>query len=132
MGCKGSIFAAATLAATSLPPEKAVRLIRYMNCAHAAGYVGLSDVYPSWSYFNTINKPMGLLTAQERARLDHIDMDKGGSCAREVIAWCMNEVQVAEVCRQCFNACLKRCETVVVLTALYGVLERRYNQPDAG
>jgi len=80
MGCKGRIFDAATLAVTHLPHAQVTRLIRCMNCAHAASYVGLSEIYPSGNYFNYVNKTMGLLTEQERARLDQIDLDKGGSC----------------------------------------------------
>lgn len=96
MACKGRIFDAASLAVTCLPYAQASRLVRYMNAAHAAGYVGLSEVYPSSNYFNYVNKQMGLLTPQERDRLDTIDLDKGGSCSREIIIWCMNEVAAAE------------------------------------
>ena len=97
MGMKGRIFDAATLAVTTLPFAQACRLVRYMNAAHAAGYVGLSEVYPSGSYFNRAAKKMGLLTEEERARLDAIDLDKGGSCNREIIVWAMNEIQTAQV-----------------------------------
>lgn len=41
MACKGRIFDVATIAVTTLPKERATRLVRYMNAAHAAGYVGL-------------------------------------------------------------------------------------------
>ena len=97
MGCKGRIFDAASIAVTTLPYAQASRLVRYMNAAHALGYVGLSEVYPSGNYFKYINQTMGLLTEQEWARLEDIDMDKGGSCTREVIVWCMNEVEAARV-----------------------------------
>ncbi|CAB9513310.1 expressed unknown protein [Seminavis robusta] len=96
MGIKGSIFNCATLGAASLPPEKVARLVRYMNCAHAAAYVGLSDVYTTGNYFNYADQEMSLLTQPERARLDHIDLDHGGSCSRELVAWCMNEIHTAE------------------------------------
>lgn len=95
MACKGRIFDVATLAVTSLPYAQATRLIRYMNAAHAAGYVGLSETYPSTSYFNHIDHELGLLTPQERQRLDAIDLDAGGSCNRELIVWCMNEIATA-------------------------------------
>jgi len=95
MACKGRIFDVATLAVTSLPYAQATRLIRYMNAAHAAGYVGLSEIYPSTSYFNHIDHELGLLTPQERQRLDAIDLDAGGSCNRELIVWCMNEIATA-------------------------------------
>lgn len=91
------IFDVATMAVTTLPYAQATRLVRYMNAAHAAGYVGLSQVYPSWNYFNAINKQMGLLTEQERERIDDIDLDKGGNATRELIVWSMSEIQVAQV-----------------------------------
>jgi Bestrophin, RFP-TM, chloride channel len=48
MACKGRIFDAATLARScAMPTEQALRLIRYMNAAHAAAYIGLSAVYPA-------------------------------------------------------------------------------------
>jgi predicted membrane chloride channel (bestrophin family) len=96
MACKGRIFDTATLAVTTLPYAKSARLIRYMNAAHAAGYVGLSKIYPSDSYFSHVNDALGLLTKEERARLDDINLDKGGSCNREIIVWCMREVQTAQ------------------------------------
>jgi Bestrophin, RFP-TM, chloride channel len=97
MGMKGRIFDIASLAVTTLPFAQASRLVRYCNAAHAAGYVGLSEIYPSQSYFNHIDKQLGLLTEEERARMDAIDLDKGGSCNRELIVWCMNEIQTARV-----------------------------------
>lgn len=51
MACKGRIFDVATLAVVTLPMDRATRLVRYMNAAHAAGYVGLSQIYPSGSFF---------------------------------------------------------------------------------
>lgn len=105
MGCKGHIFNSSILAVTSLPYAQASRLIRYLNAAHAAGYVGLNTVYPSGSFFNHINQSMGLLTEQERARLDAIDLDKGGSCYREILVWCMNEVESSYVSWSCMHSC---------------------------
>ena len=95
--CKGRILDTATLAVISLPYAQASRLVRYMNAAHAAGYVGLSKVYPSQSYFDHIDKDLGLLTEEERARLEEIDMDKGSAATRELIAWGVNEIQTAKV-----------------------------------
>ena len=97
MACKGRIFDVATLAVTTLPFAQANRLVRYMNAAHAAGYVGLSEVYPSGSYFDHIDQELGLLTEEERARLNDMDLDQGGSCNRELIVWCMNEIATARV-----------------------------------
>jgi predicted membrane chloride channel (bestrophin family) len=96
MACKGRIFDVATLAVANLPPEIASRLVRYMNAAHAAGYVGLSKIYPSQSFFKSVNDELGLLTEKELARMNEIDLDKGGSCNRELIAWCMMDIQQAK------------------------------------
>lgn len=96
MACKGRIFDAATMARTCLPQERALRLIRYMNAAHAAAYVGLSAVYPSGSYFDHIEKDFQLLTPEERVRMDQINLDMGGSAYRELIVWAMMEVESAK------------------------------------
>ena len=93
MACKGRIFDVATIAVTTLPKPVSTRLVRYMNAAHVAGYTGLSQTYPSSSFFMHLNKDLGLLTTQELSRMNDIDLDKGGSCQRELIAWSMMEIQ---------------------------------------
>jgi predicted membrane chloride channel (bestrophin family) len=93
MACKGRILDAATLVVASLPPEVACRVVRYMNAAHVAGYTGLSKTYPASSFFAQLNKNLGLLTDKELSRLQDIDLDAGGSCYSECIAWAMNDVQ---------------------------------------
>ncbi len=94
MACKGRIFDVATIAVTStLPKSVSTRLVRYMNAAHVAGYTGLSQTYPCSSFFMHLNKDLGLLTKEELSRMDDIDLDKGGSCQRELIAWSMMEIQ---------------------------------------
>lgn len=95
MACKGRIFDAATLAVAALPKARAMRLVRYMNAAHVAGYTGLSKIYPSGSFFRRMNEGMGLLTEKEMARMKEIDLDKGGSANRELIAWCIEDIQSA-------------------------------------
>jgi predicted membrane chloride channel (bestrophin family) len=52
-------------------------------------------VYPSGSFFRHLNQQMALLTNDELKRMKEIDLDKGGSCNRELIAWAMREVQIA-------------------------------------
>lgn len=93
MACKGRIFDTATIVVATLPKDVATRIIRYMNASHVAGYTGLSKIYPASSFFTQLNKNLGLLTNEELARLQDIDLDKGGSCMRECIAWAMNDVQ---------------------------------------
>jgi hypothetical protein len=43
MDCEERIYNIATISAAYLPRERAMRLVRYMNAAHIAGYVGLSE-----------------------------------------------------------------------------------------
>jgi predicted membrane chloride channel (bestrophin family) len=92
MACKGRVFDVATLAAAYLDRTSASRLVRYMNAAHVAGYVGLSATYPSRSFFTRLNADLGLLSAAELERMDRIDLDVGGAGHRELVAWCMREV----------------------------------------
>lgn len=92
MACKGRIFDVATMAIAYLPKEVATRLVRYMNAAHAAGYVGLSKTYPSHTFFDELNRELGLLTDEEYDRMKECNLDKGGACNRELIAWSMMEV----------------------------------------
>ena len=89
MAAKGRIFDAATLANVYFPKKTGRRLIRYMNACHVAGFVGLSKTYPASTFWNKLNKDFGLLTPKEMARMEEIDMDKGGSCNRELAVWCL-------------------------------------------
>lgn len=93
MACKGRIFDVASLAVTYLDGNVATRLVRYMNAAHVTGYVGLSKTYPSSSFFAKLNHDLGLLNADEMKRMNTIDLDKGGSANREIITWCLREIQ---------------------------------------
>ena len=93
MACKGRILDVASLAATYLPKTTAHRIVRYMNAAHVAGYVGLSSTYSYPNFFVKVNKDFCLLTALELERMNTIDLDKGGSCNRELIVWCLREIQ---------------------------------------
>jgi predicted membrane chloride channel (bestrophin family) len=93
MACKGRILDVASLAATYLPKTTAHRIVRYMNAAHVSGYVGLSSTYSYPNFFVKINKDFRLLSALELERMNAIDLDKGGSCNRELIVWCLREIQ---------------------------------------
>ena len=93
MACKGRILDVATLGATYLPKSVAHRIVRYMNAAHIQGYVGLSSTYSYPNFFVKMNKDFALLTARELERMNSIDIDKGGSCNRELIVWCLREIQ---------------------------------------
>eukprot|EP00529_Nitzschia_sp_RCC80_P025059 CAMPEP_0113461350 /NCGR_PEP_ID=MMETSP0014_2-20120614/11491_1 /TAXON_ID=2857 /ORGANISM="Nitzschia sp." /LENGTH=537 /DNA_ID=CAMNT_0000353099 /DNA_START=756 /DNA_END=2366 /DNA_ORIENTATION=+ /assembly_acc=CAM_ASM_000159 len=92
MACKGRIFDVATLARSYLTKATAHRLVRWLNAAHIAGYVGLSKVYPYDTFFVALNREMNFLTPKELERINAIDMDKGGAASRELTAWCLREI----------------------------------------
>lgn len=94
--CTRRIGDTAGLAATTLPKAHAVRLVRYLNAAHVAGYVGLSHTYTKRTFFDELNRTLGLLTADEMAHIERCDMDHRGDCFREIVNWALMEVQVAE------------------------------------
>lgn len=95
MSCEASICNAAALASSTLPHDRALRLIRYMNAVHIAGYVGIGKTYGYRNFFLPINESKRFLTEQELTRIEYINMDKGGSCYRELIVWCCDEVEDA-------------------------------------
>ena len=97
MKCEGCVFNVAALVKTSLPQAHSYRLIRYMNAAHVAGYVGLSGVYDYDNFFKPLNEKNHFLTQEECDRMKRIDMDAGGSAYRELVVWCIAEV----------NSCMK-------------------------
>lgn len=95
---QGRIFDMSLLARSTLPTDRAMRLIRYLNAAHIAGYVGLSPkVYSMDDCFFHLNKKYQLLTDAEFCRLREIGMGEGCGSAihREALAWCAVEVQDA-------------------------------------
>jgi predicted membrane chloride channel (bestrophin family) len=103
MACKGRIFDVATLAITHLPKPTAMRLVRYMNAAHISGYVGLNKTYPARSFFTKMNDDFALLSEREMARMQEIDLDKGGSANRELIVWCMRIIQTCHSAKKLDN-----------------------------
>lgn len=96
MICEGRIFDAAALARSYLPRERALRLVRYMNAAHISAYVGLSDTYTYDNFFTPLNSSNHVLTGKELKRIKGINMNTGGSAYREIIVWCMIEVEQAQ------------------------------------
>lgn len=62
---------------------------------HLAGYVGLSSTYTFDNFFVEINDIDKMLTDEEVGRMKEINMNVGGSCYRELIAWCIMEVETA-------------------------------------
>eukprot|EP00586_Coscinodiscus_wailesii_P001510 CAMPEP_0172483272 /NCGR_PEP_ID=MMETSP1066-20121228/10188_1 /TAXON_ID=671091 /ORGANISM="Coscinodiscus wailesii, Strain CCMP2513" /LENGTH=297 /DNA_ID=CAMNT_0013247031 /DNA_START=382 /DNA_END=1275 /DNA_ORIENTATION=- len=95
MGCKGRILDVAMMARARLTKETGCRIIRYMNAAHVAAFVGLSDTYTSSNLFAPLNKEKNFLTEQETQRIVEIGPDSGSSAAFELLAWAMMEVELA-------------------------------------
>jgi predicted membrane chloride channel (bestrophin family) len=130
MACKGRIFDTASLVVVCLPKAVATRLIRYMNAAHVAGYTGLSKTYPANSFFAHLNKSLGLLTEEELARMKEIDLDVGGSCQRELIAWCIQEIQTCHHYKTIDNDLAAQLRgTVLQLQAAFGQLTNAADLP---
>jgi len=93
----GRIQDVASLADISFPRFAALRIIRYMNAAHAAGYVGLSKTYSKQSFFDPLNDKYKLLTPAEASRLmKKFDMDTGIESFNELTEWALQEVQAAQ------------------------------------
>lgn len=95
MAAKGRVLDVASMARASLPRDIALRVVRYMNASHVVGYVGLSDTYSYANFFHEINNSACLLTGTELQRINRLNMDAGGSCYRELVAWCQIEIQEA-------------------------------------
>ena len=123
MQCKSSIFDCASLASSTLPHDRALRLVRYMNAAHIAGYVGLSETYGYQNFFCPMNESKQFLTEQELTRIEYINMDEGGNCHREIVVWCFDEITdalkngvisetVAWDLRQCILKLRRSCTTM--------------------
>eukprot|EP00549_Striatella_unipunctata_P015902 CAMPEP_0118681696 /NCGR_PEP_ID=MMETSP0800-20121206/5081_1 /TAXON_ID=210618 ORGANISM="Striatella unipunctata, Strain CCMP2910" /NCGR_SAMPLE_ID=MMETSP0800 /ASSEMBLY_ACC=CAM_ASM_000638 /LENGTH=375 /DNA_ID=CAMNT_0006578019 /DNA_START=44 /DNA_END=1171 /DNA_ORIENTATION=+ len=90
---ENKIFDVAMIAKASLPIERAKRLVRYMNAAHVAAYVGISEVYSQDNFYNEVDKSHPMLTREEMGRINTIGMDTDGSCYRELVSWAMVEIQ---------------------------------------
>ena len=103
-GCVGSIQDAAGLLAsnqciqsdnkeetttsTTGSVEECHRLMRYMNAAHIAGYVGLNGPYSKQHFFDHYNQEYNLLTKQELEQLALHDMDSNNVVFKILISWC--------------------------------------------
>jgi len=93
--CK-RIYDVAGNVTTALPPHQARRMVRYLNAAHAAGYVGLGQAYSKKHFFQNINAKYALLTVSEANLLnDSVDMDAGPEACHQLVEWCMKDVDSA-------------------------------------
>ena len=79
----------------SLSPEIGWRLLRYVNAAHILAYVGLhgGKVYDKDNFLTEMVKKHQLLTEDEIARIDEIDVTLGGAAYREVLTWATEEIK---------------------------------------
>ena len=93
MDASGQIGHVASLLNTTFPKFHAIRVIRYMNAAHAASYVGLNDVYTKQEFFDKLNHQYRFLHPQEIERIDQLDMDWGNDACHELIEWCIMDIQ---------------------------------------
>lgn len=82
----------AGLASTMFPKELTDRIVRHMNAAHAAAYVGLGNCYSKQYFFDCINKEWGLLTEAELERLDKYDWESGADVLKDLVTWCQRDV----------------------------------------
>ena len=90
--CSGRIQDIAGLASTMLPIEEAHTLIRHMNAAQIAGYVGVSHTYTKRHFFDHFNEEHHLLTSKEMEQIHNHDMDSGSGTMKELVTWCQRDV----------------------------------------
>eukprot|EP00584_Thalassiosira_punctigera_P007426 CAMPEP_0172541766 /NCGR_PEP_ID=MMETSP1067-20121228/12536_1 /TAXON_ID=265564 ORGANISM="Thalassiosira punctigera, Strain Tpunct2005C2" /NCGR_SAMPLE_ID=MMETSP1067 /ASSEMBLY_ACC=CAM_ASM_000444 /LENGTH=384 /DNA_ID=CAMNT_0013327879 /DNA_START=121 /DNA_END=1272 /DNA_ORIENTATION=+ len=96
MDCQRCMYDVAGIVDSLLPKSDAARIVRYMNAAHVAGYAGLSSTYSKANFFDELDSRLGLLTPNERDRVESLDMDSGGDCFREIVMWAMRLVTRAQ------------------------------------
>lgn len=96
MECTRRLYDLATLATTGLPLPNALRMVRFMNAAHCAGYIGLSDTYTKQNLFDALNPSYKMLTKQELTRIEALDMNDGSEAFRELTTWVLKEIVKAQ------------------------------------
>jgi len=92
----GRIQDIAGLAISNMSPTATHRLVRYMNAAHIAGYVGLGGPYKKQNFFDHFNEKHKLLTRAEMGRLNVLEMENGSKNFKELCTWCEKEVTRAQ------------------------------------
>mmetsp|Transcript_34880 Transcript_34880/g.74394 ORF Transcript_34880/g.74394 Transcript_34880/m.74394 type:complete len:388 (-) Transcript_34880:75-1238(-) len=95
----GRVQDVAGLARAQLPPEIGDAIVRHLNAAQIAGYVGLNAIgqgspYSRNHFFDVYDEQYKLLTPEERKMIEHHDMNNSGLCMKELCTWC--QVEVAE------------------------------------
>jgi predicted membrane chloride channel (bestrophin family) len=95
MNCSSKVYDVASLVATAFPRASALRIVRYMNAAHAAAYVGLNRTYSKREFFDKINDTLRFLDTEEMRRINITGMDDGADACNEMTGWCMMDVHLA-------------------------------------
>lgn len=91
--CAGRIQDIAGLAVVQLPRKEAQRLVKHLNAAHIAGYLGLPrSPYTKSNFFDIINNENQLLNSHELARLEPLGMDTSPAPYKELITWCQRNI----------------------------------------
>lgn len=92
-GCAGIIQDVAGLVSSQFPDSaEGDRLVRYMNAAHIAGYVGLGGPYSKRHFFDHFNRKYNLLNKEELAKVEVYNMDSGSATFKELVTWCQRDV----------------------------------------
>mmetsp|Transcript_2869 Transcript_2869/g.6752 ORF Transcript_2869/g.6752 Transcript_2869/m.6752 type:complete len:409 (+) Transcript_2869:43-1269(+) len=103
--CSGRVQDIAGLAAAKLPSSIAHRMVRYMNAAHLAGYVGLGGPYTKENFFDHFNELHGLLQPDELAKFDKHNVTglyawagahRENNVFKELCTWVQKEVATAQ------------------------------------
>lgn len=95
MKCPARIYDVAQIVAPTFSKARAQRLIRRLNAAHVAGYVGLSRTYCKVEFFDKLNEAHQFLTTDELKRVAALDMDHGPDAFHELVGWCMKDIETA-------------------------------------
>lgn len=92
----GQVQDVAGLVSTQFPKAAAHRLVRYMNAAQVAGYVGLGGPYTKCQFFDVINQNHHLLDTSELKQVEYLDMDSGSAVFKELVTWCQRDIGRAQ------------------------------------
>lgn len=93
--CSGRTQDVAGLSSTQFPQELSNQIIRHMNAAHIAGYVGLGGPYSKRHFFDHYNQEHNLMTPEEMESISHLNMDSGSDVLKELVTWCQRDVGIA-------------------------------------